>query len=199
MQKAFNAAGKPSRIERRSFGDDGFASTFQHSKPARNGRTSDRRDLKVGDLVLLMEDKLAPLHWGMGRVLEVYTGIDFKCRCVKLKTSTGVQTRGVAKCRLMPIDIPTDDEKVQASTSAQSGTNELATVEIHSATESEPEVIAKADSSEDEIVQNNEIVEPEIKMSYGRTGTKAKRAPIKNDRVLRSQIQKSISSDSDSD
>ena len=136
-------------------------------------------------------------YWGMGRVLEVYTGIDFKCRCVKLKTSTGVQTRGVAKCRLMPIDIPTEDEKVQASTSAQSGTNELATVEIHSGTDSEPEVTAKADSSEDEVVQN--IVEPEIKMSYGRTGTKAKRAPIKNDRVLRSQIQKSISSDSDSD
>ena len=154
----------------------------------------ERRDLKVGDLVLLAEDKLAPLHWGMGRVLEVYTGVDFKCRCVKLLTSTGVQTRGVAKCRLMPIDIPNEQEfaEERARVSALKGNSETNPI-TEFTHEPEIDVEDKVESVEDEVEEL--AIVPE-KYNH-RIGTKARRAPIKNTRVLRSQVIKSLSSESE--
>lgn len=53
--------------------------------------------IKLGTLVVLREDNLPPLRWSLGRVIEVHPGADGVVRVVKVKTQSGVFTRGVKK------------------------------------------------------------------------------------------------------
>lgn len=60
-------------------------------------------NLKVGDLVILMEDNIAPTCWKIGRVKEVLSGADGLVRNVKVKTAgtNKLTTRCVQKLALL--------------------------------------------------------------------------------------------------
>ena len=45
-----------------------------------------RRNARIGDLVLLAEDKVVRNRWPMGRVVEVFTGEDGAVRSARVKT-----------------------------------------------------------------------------------------------------------------
>ena len=64
--------------------------------------------MRIGDLVLLVEDNQAPLQWKTGRIQETYPGNDDIVRVVKVKTATGQLIRPVAKLRKLPLSTIAD-------------------------------------------------------------------------------------------
>lgn len=60
--------------------------------------------LKIGDLVLVKEERLAPMQWRLGRILELHPGKDKLVRVVTLKTSSGVFRRPVVKISPLPLE-----------------------------------------------------------------------------------------------
>ena len=78
----------------------------------------------VGDIVLI-HDAGARLCWKLGKIIELFKGVDGHVRVVKLKTSAGITTRPVIK--LYPLeqgqlDTP-HDPNVQASNIDNSTSN----------------------------------------------------------------------------
>ena len=60
-----------------------------------------RRNISVGDIVLMCEKGLLPTRWPLARVLEVFPGSDDAVRVVKIKTANGTYTRPVQKIALI--------------------------------------------------------------------------------------------------
>ena len=56
-----------------------------------------RRNLSVGDLVVLREDNTTPTKWPLARVARIHPGKDGTVRVLTLKTPTGLYTRPVTK------------------------------------------------------------------------------------------------------
>lgn len=59
-------------------------------------------NVKIGDLVLIKEDGIPPLHWSRGRVTKLFPGQDSIVRVVELKTAKGYFTRSLAKLVPLP-------------------------------------------------------------------------------------------------
>ena len=60
-----------------------------------------RRNVQIGDLVLIAEDNVLRSRWPMGRVMEVFCGEDGGVRSVKIKTVGNVFHRPVTKLCLL--------------------------------------------------------------------------------------------------
>ncbi|XP_062704177.1 uncharacterized protein LOC134286564 [Aedes albopictus] len=65
--------------------------------------TRQRDNIDVGTMVLLMDERLPPLKWNLGRVTEVFRGSDGNIRVVDVHTSTGVFRRAISKICVLPI------------------------------------------------------------------------------------------------
>lgn len=61
-------------------------------------------DLKINDLVLLMEDNMTPLQWRMGRIVELHPGPDSVTRLASVRTADTVLKRSVRKLCVLPIE-----------------------------------------------------------------------------------------------
>ena len=66
--------------------------------------------IKVGDLVLFIEDNVPPLKWPRGRVVKVYPGADGTVRVVDVRTSARIYKRSIQKICLLPLDDKKDSE-----------------------------------------------------------------------------------------
>ena len=67
-----------------------------------------RRDLKPGDVVMILDEKLPRGTWPLGRVVEVVKSCDNSVRSVKLMTENGLFHRPVNKlCVLLESDLET--------------------------------------------------------------------------------------------
>lgn len=63
----------------------------------------ERPDIKVGILVLIKEDNVPPLHWCLGRVIEVIEGRDGHVRAVSIKVKNGnLYVRPISKICPLP-------------------------------------------------------------------------------------------------
>src|SRR5436190_3001790 len=58
--------------------------------------------VSLGDLVLLVEDNLSPLHWKLGRIEELHSGDDGIIRVVTIRTTSGKYKRAVKKICALP-------------------------------------------------------------------------------------------------
>lgn len=72
------------------------------------GRTKWREghsNLKIGDMVIVMEDEIAPSCWKIGRIQQVYPGADGWVRNVKIRTAGKKRPskRAVQKLVLLPV------------------------------------------------------------------------------------------------
>ena len=67
-----------------------------------------RRNVRIGDLVLLAEDKVVCNRWPMGRVVEVFTGEDGGVQSARVKTAGSVFHHPVTKICLL--EDANDDE-----------------------------------------------------------------------------------------
>lgn len=72
----------------------------------RNKWRLEKREIKIGDIVLVKEDNSPPLHWPLAKIIELHPGTDKITRVVTVKTKTGVYKRPVSKL----IYLPTSDD-----------------------------------------------------------------------------------------
>ncbi|CAK9820256.1 hypothetical protein ANTPLA_LOCUS10517 [Anthophora plagiata] len=60
-------------------------------------------DIKEGTLVTIRDDNCPPLHWKLGRVVNVHPGSDGVVRVATVRTPHGVYKRSVKKLAPLPI------------------------------------------------------------------------------------------------
>ena len=80
---------------------------------ARPKWTKVRRNLELGQLVLLQEDGVNALDWQLDRISSLHPGSDGIVRVVTVNTGKGFKKRGVTKVYPLPVDA----EPVGAATS----------------------------------------------------------------------------------
>lgn len=61
--------------------------------------------LTLGDLVLIKDNKLPPLCWQLGRILELHPGTDGITRVVSIQTTKGVIRRATANICPLPVEV----------------------------------------------------------------------------------------------
>ena len=60
-------------------------------------------NLKVGDVVFIIDENVAPLLWPLGRISYVYSGPGIFVRVVKVRTESGIYNRAVHKLKKLPL------------------------------------------------------------------------------------------------
>ncbi|XP_058828570.1 uncharacterized protein LOC131688381 [Topomyia yanbarensis] len=65
--------------------------------------TRQRDNIAVGTMVLLMDERLPPLRWHLGRVTDIVRGPDNNIRIVNVRTKDGIYKRGITKICVLPI------------------------------------------------------------------------------------------------
>ncbi|UYV76289.1 hypothetical protein LAZ67_13003275 [Cordylochernes scorpioides] len=75
----------------------------------------DRRQLKVGDVVLIGQENLKRMFWPKGRIVNLIPGKDGIVRVAHVKTSTGILIRALQ--RLHPLEISSNVETIQMDNS----------------------------------------------------------------------------------
>ncbi|XP_055714894.1 uncharacterized protein LOC129809063 [Phlebotomus papatasi] len=65
----------------------------------------EQSDLKVNDLVVILEDNVPPLSWILGRIIDVHPGRDGHVRVAKVKTQTGIYTRAITRLARPPDEV----------------------------------------------------------------------------------------------
>lgn len=84
-----------------------WGNEYLHTLQMRHKWINKTRNLKIDDLVLIHDHSTVPLHWKMGRIVQLHPGSDGQVRVVRVRTSTGDLTRPVVK--LYPLPMETDD------------------------------------------------------------------------------------------
>jgi hypothetical protein len=69
----------------------------------------EKQNLKIGDMVLIVEDNLPPGLWPLGRIVEVFNGPDGRVRVVNIKTQKGIFKRAFTKVCVLPLEEPTEE------------------------------------------------------------------------------------------
>jgi hypothetical protein len=69
----------------------------------------EQRSLKEGDLVLVTDERDAPLLWPLGRIIKIFPGNDKTTRVALVKTARGECKKPTVKLRLLPIKTSTYD------------------------------------------------------------------------------------------
>lgn len=81
-----------------------WSQDYLHCLQQRTKRFKEKFDVKVGDLVLMVEDNMKPMKWPLGRIVAVHPGIDQITRVVTVKNQNGVYKRPVNKICLLPVE-----------------------------------------------------------------------------------------------
>ena len=71
--------------------------------------------LKEGAMVLMREDRLPPLQWKLGRIVELCAGKDNIIRTVKIRTTNGLKTTTVKNICMLPVCDEGEDENALSS------------------------------------------------------------------------------------
>lgn len=78
---------------------------YLHQLQTKTKWSSSSENLKIGTMVLVMDDNLPPLRWSLARISSLHPGDDGVVRVVTLKTSAGEVKRAVRKlCALPSVD-----------------------------------------------------------------------------------------------
>lgn len=72
----------------------------------------DKKNLQVGSLGLIVDERFPPMKWPLGKVVKVHLGKDGYCRVVTVKTQSSTFTRPVVKFCPLPVEvIPADTDR----------------------------------------------------------------------------------------
>ena len=61
--------------------------------------------LREGDLVIIKDLQVHPLHWPLARIIKLFPGKDGLVRVANLKTSSGEFQRPIVSLIRLPIDV----------------------------------------------------------------------------------------------
>lgn len=82
-----------------------WSGEYLHSLQTRSKWKADKGvQLETGQLVLIRQQDLAPLHWLLGRVHEIHAGADGIVRSATVRTAKGFLTRPLTKLAILPIE-----------------------------------------------------------------------------------------------
>lgn len=81
-----------------------WSSEYLHTLQQRHKWKTTRENIRVGDLVLILEDNMPPAKWARGRVLEVHPGDDGNIRVVTLKARGSTFKRSIVKVARLPVE-----------------------------------------------------------------------------------------------
>lgn len=83
---------------------------YLHTLQQRRKWQQPKDNLRVNDMVLIIEDNLSPAKWALGRVSEVHPGNDGNVRVVTIRTKNSTLKRSVVKVARLPIDVNYSNE-----------------------------------------------------------------------------------------
>lgn len=86
-----------------------WSNEYISSLQKRSKLAEERRNLKVGDMVLLKEENTAPLFLPLGRVERIHRGDDEKVRVAEIFTKGRICKRPIVKLALLPISENTNN------------------------------------------------------------------------------------------
>ncbi|XP_044262769.1 uncharacterized protein LOC123010131 [Tribolium madens] len=75
---------------------------YLNQQQTRSKWNENYRNIKVGTMVLMIEDNQPPLQWPVGRIVENYAGQDSVVRVILVKTVNGLYKRSVKKVCVLP-------------------------------------------------------------------------------------------------
>lgn len=70
-------------------------------------------DIKVDDLVIVIDDMLPPHEWNLGRIVKTHAGSDGSVRVADVKVTTGIITRPIVKLCYLPFSNSDNDTSSQ--------------------------------------------------------------------------------------
>lgn len=79
-------------------------------------------NVKIGTMVTMKDSNLPPLHWKLGRIIEVFPDANGVVRKVLVKTSTGVFRRAIHELSPLPVE-PYHEEVKNKPTTTKSSLN----------------------------------------------------------------------------
>lgn len=91
-----------------------FYKDVLNNQQTRNKNKFPERNLKVDDLVILVDDNLPPLKWRTGIIVKTFAGDDGLVRAVEVRTENGVYRRASVRVCLLPTH--NEDECVEPQT-----------------------------------------------------------------------------------
>lgn len=73
----------------------------------------ENQNYKIGQVVIIKDENLAPAHWLLGRIVELIPGKDNLIRSVKIKTKNSILSRPVQKICILPVEEAEIEEQNQ--------------------------------------------------------------------------------------
>ncbi|GFV53907.1 uncharacterized protein TNCV_166741 [Trichonephila clavipes] len=70
----------------------------------RNKWHFEKKNAKIGDMVIIKGDNLPSCQWSLGRINNIYPGKDSKVRVVEVRTTRGIFKRPISKLCILPIE-----------------------------------------------------------------------------------------------
>lgn len=105
---------------------DRWSGEYASQLQIRTKWTESRKNLEIGDMVLMKEETTPPLHWPLGRITNVYTGKDGLVRVADVKSNEKIYKRPVGKLAVLPVrdsgNITNRIEKAKSSASGDATT-----------------------------------------------------------------------------
>ncbi|GFW97347.1 integrase catalytic domain-containing protein [Trichonephila clavipes] len=77
---------------------------YLNSLQQRNKWHFEKKNAKIGDMVIIKEDNLPSCQWSLGRINNIYPGKDSKVRVVEVKTTRDIFKRPISKLCILPIE-----------------------------------------------------------------------------------------------
>ena len=82
---------------------------YLHNLQSRQKWRRRGESVQLGDLVLLADPSVAPLHWKLGRICGLHPGADHIPRVVDVATASGTVRRPVNRLVVIPVRRPPED------------------------------------------------------------------------------------------
>lgn len=64
----------------------------------------EKKEYKIGQIVIIKDENLGPAHWLLGRIVEIIPSRDNLVRSVKIKTKNSILSRPVQKICILPVE-----------------------------------------------------------------------------------------------
>lgn len=101
---------------------DRWSGEYASQLQIRTKWTESRKNLEIGDMVLMKEETTPPLHWPLGRITNVYTGKDGLVRVADVKSNEKIYKRPVGKLAVLPVrDSGNITNRIENAKSSASG------------------------------------------------------------------------------
>lgn len=86
-----------------------FYEEYLHAQHPRKKWYKANEDIKIGDLVVIIDENLPPAKWMMARIISIHPGADGLVRMVTAKTQHSVIQRPIVKLCKLPINAAPED------------------------------------------------------------------------------------------